>query len=127
MIKLLWYVGPFAWPLVILAAVIVVLTIKNTLGLFSSKEDERRMDESRPNAILFWGCISLLMGFLAHYMGMYNATQAIARAGAVETGVLAGGYGEALLPILMGMFIFLFSALAWFVLRWRYRKLGGGS
>ena len=126
MIKLFNHTGPFAWPLLILAAVVVVLSIRDTLGLFGNKEDERRKAEST-NAILFWGCISVVMGFFGHYMGMYGAMQAISRAGGVAPGILAGGYGEALLPLLMGMFIFIFSALAWFVLRWRYRKLVEGS
>ena len=123
MIKLFAEAGPVAWPLLILAAVVAILSIRNTLGLFGNKEDERRKVESSPNAILFWGCISLVMGGLGHYMGMYAAMQAISRAGGVEPGILAGGYGEALLPLLMGMLIFMFSALLWYVLRWRYRKL----
>ena len=127
MIKLFAEAGPVAWPLLILAAVVAVLSIRNTLGLFGNKEDERRKGESSPDAILFWGCISLVMGFFGHYMGMYNMMQAISRAGAVEPGILARGYGEALLTIPMGMVIFIFSALVWFVLRWRYRKLVGGS
>ena len=58
-------------------------------------------------------------------MGIYIATQAISRAGAVETGILAAGYGESLLPLLFGMLIFIFAAFVWFVLCWRYRLLEG--
>ena len=125
MIKLFLYAGPFAWPLLVLAAVVLVLPIRETLALFRDNTAKQRRAETRPNTIFFGGSISLAIGFFGHHVGIYIATQAISRAGAVETGILAAGYGESLLPLLFGMVIFIFSALVWFVLRWRFRLLGG--
>ena len=121
MIELFVKTGPFAWPQLIMAAAIAILVVRKTAALFgreASVETERGL-----NAIIFWVGISLLTGFLGHYAGIYGAMLAVARAGDVSAAVMAGGYAESLLTILWGLLIFLFSALAWFVLRWRYGKL----
>ena len=123
MIELFYKTGPFAWPLLIMAVAIAILSVKKTVALFGEKGAARAEAERGLNAILFWGGISLLTGFLGHYAGVYGAMQAVARAGDVSPAVMAAGYGESLLTILWGMLIFLFSAIAWFVLRWRYGKL----
>ena len=48
------------------AAVVLVLTIRHTLGLFRDKADGQMRVESRHNTILFWCSISLVIGFFGH-------------------------------------------------------------
>ena len=114
--------GPFMWPLLVFAIVVVVLTVRKAPEAFGRKEADAVKGEGGVNAILFWGCMSLLTGFLAHYTGIYNAMLAISRASDISPAVMARGYAQSLVPILTGLLICVASAVAWFVLRWRCRK-----
>lgn len=75
------------------------------------------------HAVLFWGAMAMVLGFLAHYMGLYEAMGSIATANDISPGVVAKGYQMALVTVLSGMATFILSALLWFVLRWRYQSL----
>ena len=79
--------------------------------------------ESGIHAILFWGGLNVVVGYFAHYLGMFQAFQAIARASDISPSIVAQGYSVSLLTILFSLLIFLGSAIAWFVLRWRFKKL----
>jgi uncharacterized membrane protein len=49
--------------------------------------------------------------------------QAIAKATAVSPAIIASGYSVSLITILSGLILFIISAIIWFILRWRYRRL----
>ena len=115
MLELFLRGGPLMYPLVLMALAVIALSIQSALSPSNSA-----------HAVLFWGVLSLVTGFLGHFMGIYMATQAISRAGNVETVILAAGYGEALVPMLFGMWIFVVSALSWFTLRRRHASLFQG-
>ena len=122
MMRIFFEGGPFMWPLLAFAIAIMVLIVKKAPAAFGGREADQVDRESGVNAILFWGCMSLLTGFLAHYTGIYNAMLAISRAGDISPAVMARGYAQSLVPILTGLLICVASAVAWFVLRWRCRK-----
>ncbi len=103
----------------LLAVVIVVLAGQRILELSrTTNPGEKRLDGGF-NSILFWGCVSLVVGFLGHYLGVYGASGCIVKAEIV----MAAGYQVSLSTIIFGMLIFLFSAVIWYFLRWRYQKL----
>lgn len=121
--------GPFGWPLLILAIVNVVLIIRKAIQLFGARitPGARIVSgatlESGLNAILFWGAISAVLGFLGQYSGIYNALHAIMAARAISPNVVAMGFAESFSTTLFGLTIFVFSAIAWFVLHSRYQQL----
>ena len=115
--------GPFMWALLILAVVIIYLTIKKSIDLFTGNEQNRAKLESGINAILFWGGFSVVLGIFAHFEGVYLAMQAIMRASDVSPAIVAHGYALSLITILSGLFIFMISAVIWLILRARYKKL----
>jgi hypothetical protein len=119
--------GPIMWPLLILAVLVVALSVKKILDLFWAGELEKIQLESGINAIIFWGGISLVLGFFAHFYGVYQAMNAIARASDISPAIVAMGYAMSLTTIIFGLSIFLFSAVMWFLLRWRYKKLIRGK
>ncbi|HCR18493.1 MAG TPA: hypothetical protein DIU35_13525 [Candidatus Latescibacteria bacterium] len=115
--------GVFIWPLLLLAVVIVVLSGKRILELSRTTSlGEKRLDGGF-NSILFWGCVSLVVGFLGHYLGVYGASGCIVKAESVSPSLMAAGYQVSLSTIIFGMLIFLFSAVIWYFLQWRYQKL----
>jgi hypothetical protein len=115
--------GSFMWLLLVFAIVIVGLTLKGIIQIFSKEQKYSAQLENGANAILFWGFISLVVGFFAHFYGIYLAMDAIKRANDISPAIVAGGYANSLNTILFGMGIFLVSAICWFALRWKYKKL----
>lgn len=115
--------GIFMWVILVLALVVLGLTIKKAIDLFGSSRKENLNLEAGINAILFWGGISVVVGFFSHYYGIYLAMQAISRARDISPGIVAMGYGVSLISIISSLLVFLFSAIAWFTLRWRFKIL----
>ena len=115
--------GYFMWLLLILAVVIIVLSIKKAIELLSKNDLNQATLESGINAIIFWGGICLVLGFFGHFLGLYNAMKAIDKADNISPAIVMEGYAVSLSTILFGLFIFLFSAIIWFTLHWRYKKI----
>jgi len=115
--------GFYMWPLLLFAIIILVLSIKKIIDLFFNPTLSHVKLESGINSILFWGGMSVLIGFLGHYHGMYLAMQAISRASDISPAIVAMGYGVSLISVLFGLLILLFSSIIWFVFRWRFKQL----
>ena len=115
--------GMLMWFLLIIALVVLVLSIRKAIQLYGKQELPKPALETGINAIIFWGAISAIFGFLAHYLGLYYAMLAINRANDISPAIVAGGYAASLITILSGLTIFIISLLIWFVFRWRYKSL----
>ena len=109
--------GPMMWVLYLLTLVIIALAIKNYLKLVIKKEQLQPEISHSINAIIFWGFISCVFGIFAHFYGVYQAMQAIARAADISPAIVAMGYSHSLVTILTGMSIFLISSILWFSLK----------
>ena len=115
--------GVYMWPLLLFAIIIVVLSIKKIIDLFFKKDLNSMKLESGINSILFWGGMSVLLGFLGHFFGLYLAMEAISRASDISPVIVAAGYGVSLITVLFGLLNLLVASLFWFVLRWRLKKM----
>jgi hypothetical protein len=130
--------GPYGWPLLILAVVNIVLVVRKAIQLFGGAGAAGAQAdaggqfagvrggatlESGLNAILFWGAMSAVLGFLGQYSGIYKALNIIRGARAISPNVVAAGFAESFTTTLFGLTIFVFSAIAWFVLYSRYQQL----
>ena len=115
--------GIFMWPLLIIAIVIIYLTIRKIIELFIMNEQNRDKLKNGINTILFWGSLSVVLGVFAHFVGLYEAMQAIKAAGDISPAIVAGGYAMSLITILSGLSLFLASAIIWMVLNWKYKKV----
>jgi biopolymer transport protein ExbB/TolQ len=115
--------GLFMWPLLIFAIVIVVLTVKKAIDFFGRQNVNPAKMESGINAILFWGFMSLVVGFYAHFQGLYMAMQAIIKADDISPVIVTAGYAQSLITILFGLCSFIISSVVWFIFRWQYKKL----
>ena len=79
------------------------------------------------HAIIFWGGITAAVGFLGQISGTYNAMNAIARAEQINPSLVAMGFAESLTTTIYGLDVLIVSALIWFILLNRCRKVGGGK
>ena len=114
--------GPFMWPLMIFAIVVLALIIKKTMDFFRVQSLTPQKLESGINAILFWGFMSLVLGFYAHFQGVYMAMQAIMQANDISPAIGAEGYRQSLITILFGLITFIVSSFVWFIFRWQFKK-----
>lgn len=117
--------GPFMWLILVIAIAIVVLTVKKVIDFFVKKNLNKLELESGLNAIIFWGAISALIGFLGHFMGVFYAMEAISEANDISPAIVAMGYGVSLITILSGLTVFLISSIIWFVFRWQLKVRAG--
>ncbi len=115
--------GPAMWPLIIIGIVVLVIAVKKANDLFFKEGLSKAQLEKGINAIIFWGAFSVVLGLFAHFMGVYNAMQAISRASNISPQIVAGGYAVSIITILTGLVIFLISAIFWVVFRAKYKSL----
>jgi biopolymer transport protein ExbB/TolQ len=117
--------GFFMWPLMILAVVILVLALVNAIRLFGQR-DARSAVRSSVNAILFWGGVAAVLGFLGQWNGYYKATQVILDKGpklGINPAAVILGFGEALITAVVGLTILIAAAVVWYVLHVRWSWL----
>ena len=114
--------GSLMWILLLVSAVIAILIIRQIIFLFFKKDSTTIPDEKGLNAILFWGGFSLVFGFLAHYIGLYNAMNAISESPEISPDVVSRGYQESLTTVIFGMVVFLAAFVSWFFLKTRVNK-----
>jgi hypothetical protein len=78
--------------------------------------DIRRSGNARSSvtthAILVWGFLNALLGFIGTVVGLALAGGSIERMGGVETGLLAAGIKVALYPTIFGLLLLTFAVLA---------------
>ena len=122
MISLFIQGGLFMWPLLLVAIVIIVLSIKKTIEITPTTKLNPKIEKG-VNAIPFWGAMAVLVGFLAHYWGITMAMDAITKANDISPSIVAQGYKVSLITIIFGLLIFMFSAIIWFILRWKIQTL----
>jgi biopolymer transport protein ExbB/TolQ len=115
--------GQMMWLFLIIALLIIFLSIKKAIQLFGKNELPTAVLESGTNAIIFWGSISAILGFFAHYLGLYYAMQAIYKADDISPAIVAFGYSLSLITILTGLVLFVISAIIWFIFRWKINSL----
>ena len=115
--------GPVAWPLLLIAVANIVLIVWRASQLVGPSPKPGPAVEAGINAILFWGVVALLLGYLGQYSGMYLSLSAIIRAPVISPGMLAAGIAESITTTIFGLMILVVSSIAWFLLRGRYRKL----
>ena len=62
--------GIFMWPILIMALASLYLSVKKSIEIFISNNYINGI-----NSILFWGILSAIFGFFAHFIGIYAAMQ----------------------------------------------------
>jgi biopolymer transport protein ExbB/TolQ len=115
--------GPYMWLILGLSIVIALLVIRKAIDLFVRTDLTPERLERGLNAILFWGCISAVLGVLGQFQGYYLSLRVVASAPVISPKMLAEGMAQATITTLFGLAQLFFAALAWFGLCCRYRSL----
>lgn len=117
MLQFLREAGPVIFPLLLLAVVVVFLTLWNGLVLMLQGADRPGRRRHSIDAILFWGGVAAVLGFLGQWIGIMKMVHFVARQGVVSPPMVVLGLSEALLTTVTGLAVFTGSAFLWFSLR----------
>jgi cbb3-type cytochrome oxidase subunit 3 len=109
--------GPFILLQFVLAWVILLLTLVNIVRLALRKGRRAAGLRTSIDAILFWGCLTAVFGFLGQWVGLNRAANAIVEAHGVSPPMVVLGFGESLGTTVFGMFTLAVAACLWFALR----------
>lgn len=123
MLQLLVMAGPFGILLVLMALVVLGLSVKKAIDLFGASGRGTEGLRRGLNAILFWGAISAVLGFLGQYSALYKSMMIISRAPVIDPALVSEGIAVSLLSTLMGLIILVLAAIVWFVLKTRLDRL----
>ena len=125
-IKMVYFfrsMGVFLFPMLIIAGVILFLAIRKSVDLFGGRDLPPNRLEKGLHAILFWGIVAAVLGFLGQISGIYNALGVIFRATEISPKVIAMGFAESFTTTIFGIEIGLVAAIVWFVLYRKYRNM----
>ena len=117
MIRLLFEAGPLIWPIFLLVLVIGLLVMWSLLSLALRREVSAHRHRQAIDAILFWGGVAAMIGFLGQWIGIHRLTRAVADRGIVSPEAVAYGISESLLTPIAGMTVLIGAAFVWFLLR----------
>ena len=117
MLRFIEQSGPFILLQFVLALVILTLTAINVFRL--ALDGGRRAAAARTSidAILFWGCLTAVLGFLGQWIGLHRVSKVVIDRGIVGPQMVVLGLGESLNTTVFGMFTLVGAAFLWFGLR----------
>lgn len=117
MIQFLTEAGPLILPIILLTLVIGLLVLWNVLCLLLRRDDLPARRRQSVDAVLFWGGVAAVLGFLGQWIGIHKMTRIVAERGIVSPSAVAYGISESLLTPIAGMTVLVAAALLWFFLR----------
>jgi hypothetical protein len=123
MIRFFQSFGFYLWPLLLICVVIAALSLINAVRLMSWRRDSHRRVSASINAVLYWGVVSAVIGFLGQWTGIYKGLTMIARHGLGSPQALWIGIAESCQTAILGLGILLVAGLLWFMLHSYQRRL----
>lgn len=127
MLNIIIYSGPYGPILALLGLIVLFLTFRATAFLLRQPHTQHIALRERLNAILFWGGVAALLGFLAQFQGSFQALSQILQATEISPAVVAEGFSISFVPTLFGLAILAFSLAAWGCLRLLAQGRGVGE
>ncbi|MGW8265552.1 MAG: serine hydrolase domain-containing protein [Longimicrobiales bacterium] len=109
--------GPYGYILALLALVVLFVTIRATRTLMGASTPSPAVVREQLNALLFWGVVAAILGFLGQCDGSYRALSSILQAREISPDVVAEGFVISFVPTLFGLGILAFSVACWGCLR----------
>ena len=115
-VLILMEAGPLSFLVILLILVISGLAIRKSSAL-KGREGTAVARRSSIDAILFWGCVAALIGFLGQWIGVMKMLSVMVEHGLVSPDRVVYGLSVSLLTPGAGRFVLVGSAFLWFFLR----------
>ena len=118
--------GVWGFPLLVITVANIVLVIRSVAQIPKATLETAPKISTGINAILFWGALAAVLGFLGQFTGIYNALGAIIRATEIDPRLVMMGLRESFTSTLWGLNLLVLSAVAWAILQAWYRRAAAG-
>ena len=106
--------GIWAYPMLLVALLLAGQILRVVTGL---KKKETGQGAPSAGAILVWGALAGVLGFLGTAVGISLAAGVIETASSLSPGVIAGGVKVALSTTVFGLALFAVALVAWLLVR----------
>jgi len=117
--------GGFMWLQGLIALIVLYLSGKYICAILLKPDAVDSTIDQRLNSLLFWGMFSTVLGFFAHYLGLYSAMRVIEASRDISPAIVAGGYSASLIVVITGLLLLLASMILWLLLRRLLRSMRG--
>lgn len=105
--------GFIAYPLTIVAVFLVIEVVRATRAVLTDEGASASATSARIHPVLLWGVLAAVLGVLGTVIGVYQAAEAISRAGAATPTLVWGGIKVVLGSTIVGMLLLGISSIAW--------------
>lgn len=105
--------GFIAYPLTIVAVFLVIEVVRATRAVLADGGAPASATSARIHPVLLWGVLAAVLGVLGTVIGVYQAAEAISRAGAAAPTLVWGGIKVALGSTIVGMLLLGIASIAW--------------
>lgn len=119
MLEMIQHSGGVGLILVAIALTCLILTCRALLRLRTGTAAQLCVSKQ---ALLFWGVVALLLGFVGHTAGIFMALSVIADHETVSGADIAEALRISLSPVFMGIGILTFASASWLALSIAGRK-----
>jgi hypothetical protein len=124
MVRLIMSCGPYLWPILLTVGVIGLLTVVSGVRLLLWRRTSADRARAGVNAILFWGAVAALLGFLGQWSGIYKGLRAIRELGLSSPRAVWVGIAETSQVAILGLGILLLAGLIWLGLHSCWSRIG---
>ena len=121
MLTMIRSAGSFGIPLTILTLLLVALIVRASWQTRRGADRPGATTDGGRAAILFWGFVAAILGFLGQCAALYRALVTVVGAEALSPSVIAEGFAASFVTTLWGVGLLLIAGLAWSWLRWTAR------
>ena len=112
--------------LLVLTALTIGLVVRAVARLRAGDPELGPALERNVHAILFWGVVAALLGFMGQSLGIYKSLTVIQQAEVISPQMMAEGLRQSFFTSFWGFGLLVFSGASWLGLRfWRKRSAGG--
>lgn len=116
MMGIIGQAGPWASPLMTLTVVLAVLIVRAVVRTRTNRKGGGVGMSGAGSAILFWGFVSAVLGFLGQCAALYRITSVVVSAPELSPELVAGGFAGSFVPTLWGVGLLLVAGIAWLAL-----------
>ncbi len=109
-------IGPLGWPLALLALIILAMFVKDAIALYG-KGSTKGVDLA---GISILGGMGLGLGAFSTLLGVYQGLQIYSHLSSEQ---VAAGFSQALLALLLGLFIYIVASALRYILHLRFKKI----
>jgi CubicO group peptidase (beta-lactamase class C family) len=117
MFSLVGNAGPWAVPLAVLTVLLSVLIVRSFFEVQANNHSKSEAMDRRA-AILFYGFLAAVLGFLGQCAALYRIMSTVQAADALVPERLAEGFAASFITTLWGGGLLLVAGLVWIPLRW---------